>query len=128
MRSVQLLDPHELGVYRITTSTHESWLTTAGNGLLISTKSAQGSTKATLLMLRLHLPTLQIEMVFSWIAPAHTSPKSVEPVTRMSPGGTLPRTETIFGDSGSLLVIRIVPVRDPKPPLGWKRIGTAIVS
>src|SRR5881296_568831 len=47
--SVQVLRPQELGVKRITTSTHESWLTTAGKGLLTRMKSGQGRTKETLL-------------------------------------------------------------------------------
>src|SRR5260370_6169528 len=83
---LQLLGPQEVGVNRIVSERHESGLTTAGKGLLIRVKSAQGGTKDTLVTLRLHLPTLQIAMAFSVTGPAHPLPKSVEPVTRMLPG------------------------------------------
>src|SRR5712692_7650707 len=96
MTRVQLLGPQEVGVRRITTLKQESGLTVAGNGLLIKVKSGQGGTKETLLTRRSHNPTLQMERVFSASAPAQTSPKSVEPVMRITPGGTLPETETIL--------------------------------
>src|SRR5229473_2061916 len=103
MTRVQLLGPQEVGVRRITTFRQESGLTVAGNGLLIKVKSGQGGTKETLLMWRSHNPTLQMERVFSASEPAQTSPKSVEPVMRMRPGGTLPETErSRLGNSGSL--------------------------
>src|SRR4026207_1396498 len=101
----------------------------AGNGLLTRTKSGQGITKETLLTSRLHRPTLQMGMVFSLMNPAHTPPKSVEPVTRTSPEGTLPETETMrLGETGSVLPTTIVADLGPKAPLGWKRIGTATES
>src|SRR5713226_4471400 len=96
MTRVQLLGPQEVGVRRITMLKQESGLTVAGNGLLIKVKSGQGGTKETLLTWRSHDPTLQMERVFSASAPAQTSPKSVEPVMRITPGGTLPETETIL--------------------------------
>jgi hypothetical protein len=56
----------------------------------------------------------KLEMVFSASVPPHTSPKSVEPVTRMSPAGTLPDTETSrLGVVGSLLAIVIIPLLGP---------------
>src|SRR5215468_11289857 len=110
IRSVQLLGPHEVGVKRMTTSTQKSWLTAAGNGLLTSVKSGQGATKETFVTFKLHRPTLQMEIVFSASTPAHTSLKSVEPVTRMSPVGALPETETtLLGTCGSLLATARVP-------------------
>src|SRR5436190_13081526 len=122
--SLHCLRPHEVGVKRITKSTQESWLTIAGNGLLTSLKSGQAGKNKTLLTSKLHLPTLQMEMVFSAVGPpAHTSPKSVEPVTRTSPAGVWPLTETNrLGTLGSLQVSVIVPGCAPRV-VGCKRMG-----
>src|SRR4026208_1173501 len=113
----------------MTTSTQESWLTIAGNGLLMSLKSGQAGLNETLLTSILHFPTLQMEMVFSTVGPpAQTSPKSVEPVTRTSPGGACPLIEkNRFGALGSLLCRAIVPLFAPSV-VGWKRIGMATES
>src|SRR5260370_6271944 len=125
---VQLLAPQEVGVRRIRTLRQESGLTVAGNGLLINVKSGQGGTKDTLLTWRSHDPTLQMERVFSASVPAQTSPKWVEPVMRITPGGTLPETDTSrLGNSGALLATTIMPVFDPRL-VGANRIRTATGS
>src|SRR5579859_336956 len=112
---LQLFDPHDVGVNWITRLRHEPGPTTAGNGLLISVKSGHDEVKETLDTVRLHSPTLQMEMVFSASDPAQTSPKSVEPVIRIVPGGTLPETGTNHpGLVGSLLAIEIAPDLLPK--------------
>src|SRR5947207_2268739 len=114
MTSVQLLGPHEAGVKRMTTSRHESWLTVAGKGLLMSVKSGQAGAKATLATWRSHPPTLQTRIVFSASVPAQALPKSVEPVTRMWPEGALPVTLTMrVGTDGSVLTTRMVPLLAP---------------
>src|SRR5262245_45639179 len=124
--SVQACAPQVVGVYRITTPRQESGLTGAGNGLLISVKSAQAGSKATDVTARLHGPTLHTEMDFSACSPPHTLPNAVEPVTRMSPGGTFPDTATPrAGVSGSLLKTVIVPDFGPSVD-GAMRICTAI--
>src|SRR5262249_13524446 len=124
MTRVHDLGPADVGVKRITTSLQESWLTVAGKGLFTSTKSEQGGLKATLVTLRLHAPTLHTEMVFSARGPTQTSPKSVDPVTRMSPGGALPETATTWlGEIGSLLLTVMLAFLAPRL-VGWKRIGT----
>src|SRR5678816_157934 len=105
MTRVQDLGPMEAGVKRMTRSLHESWLTVAGGGLLMSVKSAQAGLKAAESTARSHLPTLQTLTVFSARAPAQTSPKVVEPVTLTSPGGVLPVTWTSLGEAGSLLAM-----------------------
>src|SRR4051812_37835908 len=100
----------------------------AGKGLLMSLKSGQAGEKKTLLTSKLHLPTLQMEMVFSAVGPpAQISPKSVEPVTRTSPGGALPETATSFGEAGSSLPIEIMPSLVPRL-VGRKRMGAATES
>ena len=86
--------PIDVGVKRTTRSRHESGLTAAGNGFLIRTKSGHGGTNSAEATFILHFPTLHTLSVFSASVPGQTSPKSGEPVTRISPRGTLPETDT----------------------------------
>src|SRR5678815_604037 len=65
MTRVQDLGPMEVGVKRMTRSLHESWLTVAGNGLLMSVKSAQAGLKAAESTARSHLPTLQTCLLYT---------------------------------------------------------------
>ena len=65
--------------------------------------------------LRLHVPVLFTEILCSALAPPQTSPNVVEPVTRISPGGTLPDTLTsLIGESGSLLLTVRIAVFGPR--------------
>src|SRR3990172_7371268 len=126
MTRLQDFGPMDVGVKRMTRSTQESGLTVAGNGLLMSVKSVHGGTNAALATARLHLPTLQTEMVFSARTPGQTSPKSVEPVTRISPGGVLPVTwTTLFGVTGSLLAIVMSAAFAPRE-VGLSRVCNSI--
>src|ERR1051325_330191 len=110
--SVQVFGPQDVGVNRMTTGTQKSWLTAAGNGLLMMVKSAQ--LIDTLETCRSQRPTLQLELVFSASVAGQTYPKSVEPVTRMSPVGAVSVTVTaLLGVCGSLLRMVIIPTGLP---------------
>src|SRR5262249_39925965 len=90
---------------------------------LINVKSAQAGSNAADTTCRLHFPTLHTEIVFSGCAPPHTWPKSVDPVTRTSPGGVLPETLTFLRPGEASVVTEMVPECDPRV-VGSNRMGS----